>query len=176
MSTRSDGPLVRIRHRVPYAGKGFDTLGETIKAIGKAHPFAQKIGPLEVGKGFIPVEELVPEAQAGERLPLTVHDVARRTRMEELSIDGSKSSFQALYEMFNIIQEEGLFPGYFLVGDKTRFQKWLGIRISISKMFMFGVPVLIQQEIPEDVFLLCGTDTKDPEPEDVKFSIKATLP
>jgi len=175
MSTRSD-ELVRIRHRLPYSGKGFDVLGETIKAIGKAHPHAQKIGPLEVGKPYIPIEELVPVEQAEGRLPLTVHDAARRARMEELTVDSSKSSFQTLYEMCNIVQEEGLFPGYFVIGDKGTFQKWLGVRLAISRMSLFGTPVIIQQEIPEDVFLLCGTDSKDPEPEDIKFSLKATLP
>ena len=64
MSTKSEGDFVRIRHRLPYSGKGFDTLGETVKAIGKAHPYAQKIGPMEVGKPFIPIEELVPASEA----------------------------------------------------------------------------------------------------------------
>lgn len=174
MSTKSEGGLVRIKHRFPYSGKGFESLGETVKAIGKAHPYVQKIGPLEVGKNFIPIEELVPEGLVQE--PLTVHAAARRTRMEELAITGEKSSFQVLFEMFNIIQEEGLFPGYFVVGDKAAFQKWVGIRLSLAKLFLFGVPVVLQQEVPEDVFLLCGTDSRDPEPEDIKFSLKATLP
>jgi hypothetical protein len=176
MSTRSESGLVRIRHRLPYTGKGFDMLGETVKAIGKAHPYAQKIGPLEAGKGYIQIEELVPEQEVEGRLPLSVHDAARKTRMEEFDLDPSKNGFQSLFEMFNILQEEGLFPGYVMVGNKANFQKWLGVRISVTKLFLFGIPVVMQEEIPDDVFLLCGTDQKDPEPDDIKFSLKATLP
>jgi hypothetical protein len=173
MSNRSEGGMVRIRHRIAYGGKGFDMLGETIKSIGKAHPYAQKIGPLEVGKGFIPVEELVPANEVGDRIPLSVHEAARRARMEEFSIKSSVP-FTDLFELFNIVHEEGLYPGFFAMGDKGRFQKWLGVRI--PRMSLFGVTVVQQQEIPHDVFLLCGTDLKDPDPEDIKFSLKVTLP
>ena len=178
MSNRSENGLIRIRHRFPYTGRGFDMLGETVKSIGKRHPYAQKIG-LEVGKPYILIEELVPESEAGDRLPLSLHDAARRVRMEEPVldgvIDGKKSSLQILLELFNIIQEEGYFPGYLLIGDKARFQKWLGIRLSHSRMFLYGVPVIPQSELPSDVFLLCGTDNRDPDPEDIKFSLKVTL-
>jgi len=176
MSTKSEGDFVRIRHRLPYSGKGFDTLGETVKAIGKAHPYAQKIGPMEVGKPFIPIEELVPASEAEGRGPLTVHQAIQRSRMEELTIDKNKTGLQTLLEMFNIVQEEGFFPGYMSVGSKANFQKWLEIRISSTRMFLFGVPVIPQEEIPDDVFILCGTDTRDPEPDDIRFSLKVTLP
>lgn len=176
MSTKSETHYIRVRHRIPYSGKGFDALVDAIKAIGKAHPYVQKIGPLEVGKPYISIEEMIPEEGSDKHLPTSVHSIARRCRMEEVVIDSTKTSFNILYEMFNIIQEEGLFPGYFLIGDKALFQKWLSIRISALKMSLFGVPVIIQPELPEDVFLLCGADSKDPEPDDVKFSLKVTLP
>lgn len=176
MSTKSEGNLVRIRHRLPYAGKGFEMLGETIKAIGRSHPYTQKIGPLEPGLGYIQIEELVPEQEAEGRLPQSVHDVARKMRMEEFTVDPSKNSFQNLFEMFNVVQEEGFYPGYLVVGDKAVFQKWLGIRISVNRLVLFGVPVVLQPEVPSDVFLLCGVGSRDPESDDIKFSLKATLP
>lgn len=173
MSTRSDG-LVIVRHRVPYNGKGSQMLGSTVAAIVENHKYVQKIGPIEVGKSFIPIEELVPVAEAAA--PLTLHEAIRRSSMEEYQLDLSLSPLKTLFDMYAVIQEEGLFPGYLVIGNKSYFQKWLGSRISHTKMSIFGTPVIEQEQLPESVFVLCGTDTRDPGPEDVKFSLKVTLP
>ncbi len=176
MSIKSNKSLVRIRHRFPYSGKGFEMLGETIKTIGKMHPYTQKIGPLEIGKSFIPIEELVPEGLVQDNLPRTAYEVARMTKMNEFVIDNSTEGFLRLFEMFNVIKEEDLFPGYFIVGNRARFQKWLNIQVVDSRFSVFGVPVITEPDIPQDVFLFCGTDIKDPEPENIKLSLKVALP
>jgi hypothetical protein len=43
-------------------------------------------------------------------------------------------------------------------------------------MNFYGTPVMPLSDIPLDVFLVVGAEKKQAEVEDIKFSVKGTLP
>jgi hypothetical protein len=170
MSTNSE--LVLVREKIPYSGKGIDPLLTLLRQVLNDNPYTQeftcRIGhPIEIAK-------LVPPDQAPERQSL--HDVIRGNRMEEYTIEKDKSPFQVLWDMFGLVHDEGLEVGFLVVGDKFLFQKWLGIRIAQNRMNFYGTPVMPLSDIPLDVFLVVGAEKKQAEVEDIKFSVKGTLP
>jgi len=170
MSTNSE--LVLVREKIPYSGKGSESLLTLLRQVLKDNPYTQeftcRIGyPIEIVK-------LVPPDQVPERQSL--HDVIRSHRMEEYLVEKDKTPFQVLWEMFGLVRDEGLEVGFLVIGDKFLFQKWLGIRIAQNRMSFYGTPIVLLSDIPTDVFLVAGTETREAEEEDIIFSVKGTLP
>jgi len=170
MSTSSD--LVLVKEKIPYTGKGIDPLLAMLRRVLKDNPYTQeftcRIGqPIEISK-------LVPQDQVPEKLSL--HDAVRGHRMEDFPFEKDKTSFQILWDMFGMVHAEGLEVSHIAVGDKFQFQTWLGIRIAQNRMNFYGTTVVFLSELPQDVFLVIGAEKKQAEPEDVRFSVKGTLP
>lgn len=165
---------VRIKERIPYAGKGPDELVMAIRRILTDHRYAQKI-VMEVGVPYILIEELVPEADALDR-ELSMHDVIRSHPMEEIASDEKKPGLQVLWEMFSVVQEEGFEVNFITVGDKKKFQGWVGVRIPMTKMSFFGIPLRVLAEIPSDVVLVCGARMREADVSDIEFSVKVSIP
>lgn len=179
MSIKSDHGFVRVRDHVPYFGKGIDELIAALRKIFSDNERPQKI-VLEAGVKHIYLEKLVSPEEAKEResiAPVTanVHDAIRNTRIEEYESVDILPPFQQLFEMFGMVQAEGLEVCHIVVGDKGRFQKWLGVRIPQNNLSLLGTPITITGEVPDDVFVICGGPSKVADPHEIQYAVKGTL-
>lgn len=177
MSTSSDKPsnYVRVKDKIPYAGKGIDALLGFLRRVLSDNKYAQKI-VLEVGVPYIYLEKLVSAEEAAEAPQVSFHDAVRSHHMEEYKPEGKPDPMHQLFEMFSIVHAEGLEVGFILVGNKHSFQEWLKVRIPVTKMAVFGVPLYVVSEIPGDTFLVCGTPERQAEVDDIQFSVKGSVP
>lgn len=177
MSSNSEKGLVRVKEKIPYTGKGVENLVIMVRKILTENRNTQKV-VLEVGVPHIYIEKLVPEAEAAKEAPLSLHDAIRAKPMEEYPLDEvtqKQTGIQKVWEMFSMIHAEGFEVSHIAIGDKQTFQKWLGIRMPVTKMAFFGIPVAQVPEIPPDVVLVCGSATREADPEDVQFSVKVSI-
>jgi hypothetical protein len=181
MSNKSDQDhgLIRIREHVPYFGKGVDELVAAVRKIFGDNKYPQKI-VLEAGAKHIYVEKLVSPLEAKENESLnpvhqTIHDGIRNAKLEEYELVSEMTPFQQLFEMFSMIQGEGLEVCHIAVGDKSKFQKWLGVRIPQTSMNLLGTPLTVTGEVPDDVFVVCGGPTKNADPYEIRYAVKGTL-
>ncbi len=181
MSSRSDQDmgLIRIREHVPYFGKGVDELIAVVRKIFADNKYPQKI-VLEAGVKHIYLEKLVSPTEAKENETInpvhqTIHDGIRKAKLEEYEITKDITPFQQLFEMFGMVQGEGLEICHIAVGDKSKFQKWLGVRIPQNNMNLLGTPITVTGEFPDDVFVVCGGPTKNSDPYEVRYAVKGTV-
>lgn len=177
MPSKSDPDWVRSKERIPYHGKGVkDLVGALQQVLSEpANKYAQKI-ILEVGTPYIYLEKLVPAAEAGPEItPITLHDAIRTNKMDEYEADEDLTATQQLWEIFNLVHQEGLEVCAVAAGDKLAFQKWLGVRIPQSNMSVFGTPFFVLGELPADAFVVCGASTKIADNEDIKYSMKGSV-
>ena len=178
MSTSSEkAGFVRLKEKVPYTGKGIEELLGFLRRTltSPDNKFTQKI-TLEVGVPFIRFEKLIPEAQIPDVPQISLHDAVRSKPMEEYRPEDRETPMHQLWGMFDIVQAEGLEVSHILVGDKHVFQSWLKVRIPVTRLTIFGVPLRVVTELPGDIFLVCGASVKDGEPDDIQFSVKGTCP
>lgn len=178
MPIRSDKPgYVRVKDRIPYAGKGFEELLTALKQVfaDPANKFTQKV-VLDVTEPFIYLEKMVTEIEAQETPQLSLHDIIRNQKMEEYLPEKEQPGINHLWDIFALIHQEGLEVGFLVVGNKPNFQRWLGVRIPTKDMRVFGVPLKVVDGIPEDVFVVCGTESRVAEPDDIRYCVKGNLP
>jgi hypothetical protein len=163
-----------VKERVPYEGKGIDNLLATLKVLLVANPYTHKL-TVEVGTKEIRLQKFVPEeGHSGE---LTWHEAVRSVPMYEYAPD--REGMLPLHQYWAAIlrlQMEGFELGRVMVGDKAKFQKWLGLIIPTVKPTVLGVPMEVDTALPEDVFILCGVLDFDCEPVDVECSVKGVIP
>lgn len=181
MSNRSDQDmgLVRIREHVPYFGKGVDELIAVVRKIFADNKYPQKI-VLEAGVKHIYLEKLVSPSDAKENETInpihrSIHDSIRSAKLEEYEVTKDITPFQQLFEMFGMVQGEGLEICHIAIGDKSKFQKWLGVRIPQNNMNLLGTPITVTGEFPDDVFVVCGGPTKNSDPYEVRYAVKGTV-
>lgn len=177
MSDKSEtAHLVRVKEHLPYFGRGTDELVVAIRKIFADNKYPQKI-VLEAGVRHIYIEKMVPasEARESESLNQTIHDAIRNTKMEEYEGENGLPPMKQLFEMFAMVQEEGFEVCHIAVGDKSKFQKWLGFRIPQTNMNLLGTPITVTGEIPDDVFVICGGPSRSSDPFEVVYTVKGTL-
>lgn len=171
MSTNSS--FARIKEKIPYTGKGVDELLIFLRRVLSENKYTQKI-VMEVGVPYIHIEKMVTGEEAQNIPQVSFHDSIRSAPMEEYKNESKLGPLHQLFEMFSIVHAEGLEVGFILVGNKHTFQQWLKLRIPVTKLALYGVPVHPVSEIPGDVFLVCGTPERIAEAGDVQFSVKGT--
>jgi hypothetical protein len=180
MSNRSEQEgLIRVKEHVPYYGKGIDELIAAVRTIFSDNKRPQKL-VLEAGVRHIYLEKLVPpdEAKDSEAVSPThqsIHDAIRNAKLEEYEVRDGMTPFQQLFEMFAMVQNEGLEVCHLVVGDKAKFQKWLGLRIPQNNLNLLGTPITITGEIPDDVFVVCGGPTKTADPYEITYTVKGNI-
>jgi hypothetical protein len=177
MPIKSDTPgFVKLKEKVPYLGKGVDELVMSLrKVLGEpSNKYVQKI-VLEVGVPHIYLEKLVPEGEATDVPQVSLHDCIRTQTMEEYEPEEDKEPLRQLDEVFRMVEEMGLEVGYVVVGSRTKFAKWAKVVIPRNNMSMFGTPLVELKDIPDDVYLVCGTITKVADYDDIRYSAKGVI-
>ncbi len=177
MSNKSEAPgFVRIKDRIPYHGKGVDELIMSLRRVLTENKYAQKV-VVEVGVPHIYLEKLVPESEAQEMetVKLNIHDVIRNRKLEEYEGDDSLRPYEQLWEMFGMIHKDGYEVCNIVAGNKSAFQKWLGVRIPQTDMRVFGVAFEVVGDIPSDVFIVCGARARTADPDEITYCVKGTI-
>lgn len=179
MSNKSeqDQGLIKIKEHIPYFGKGIDELIAALRKVFADNKYPQKI-ILEAGVKHIYLEKLVPPSEAKDNETVgsvhqTIHDRIRNAKLEEYEYI-ELAPIQQLAEIFTMIQSEGLEVCHVAVGDKATFQKWLGIRIPQTNLSLFGTPITVTGEIPNDVFVICGGPTRTSDPYEIRYAVKGS--
>ncbi len=163
----------RVKEPIPYSGKGPDAVAEAVGRVLRENPTAQKL-TIEAVERVILLEKLLPEAEAKDLL-ISWHDIVRQRPMDEYPLEGEASVFVHLAAMVDILSRSGLEPAQILVGDRNIFQKWLGLRISPIHPSVFGIPLTVIQELPSDIFVLCGARSREADAADIEYSLKGTI-
>jgi hypothetical protein len=177
MSSKFKHPgFALVKEKIPYSGKGVDELLSFLRKT-MTEPKNKNIVRIfcEAGSGEIYIEKLVPESEAHDTPTLSLHEVIRIQRMDEYEPEKDQSGINHLWDIFSIIHKEGYEVCYLAIGSKAEFQKWLGIRIPVTNMTFFETPVEIIPDLPEDVVIVCGADTKVANYDEIKLSIKMTI-
>ena len=114
------------------------------------------------------------EAQAG----LSYHDIVRSRPLEEYTpAEGEQiDPYHQLFEMFAVLDDAGFVPIVILSGRPMHELRGWVSRMSRKSKRIFGVRVVVEEGIPEDNLILCGSDGSDEGPESVQYSVKVTLP
>jgi hypothetical protein len=176
-SNRSDvvyGDMVLVPEKIPYTGKGVEALLAFLRKVLEENKYTQKI-VVEVQKPIY-IEKLVPKDEAPETVSLTWLESARNKQMQEYEGTEEKLAPQEqLLDMFHDVNVEGYEICHVITGNLKKFFKWAkGQTHSGREHRLYGVPVS-QADIPEDVIILCGAQSRDAGPDDLEFSLKAVL-
>ena len=121
-----------------------------------------------------------------EELPSTFEelsplDVARNRRMSEfdstqveVSGVGAAHLIQASFEL----TAEKLVPSHLILGEGTLFWEYMGLSklIGVNLSNFFGLQMHYERELPDDVFLLCGSKVSGGSFVDIAHSIKCSIP
>jgi hypothetical protein len=171
--TRNIGMRKTIE-RHPYIGQGIDGLTAQLNALLKSEKLTQRV-ILDVNKDFIHVEKLVKGTPDPDELFKRFDASIRGNQIHEYSPkDENLSSAEQFLDMFRQVSDEGLEISFIVCGNLVRLSSW--IRIPLRNPKLFGVNVVQIGNIPDDVVLVCGSEWKEAEPEDITFSVKGTLP
>lgn len=173
-STRSryDG-MVRVRQQFPMTGKGATAVSHMVLKILEGDKYVQRV-TLEVGKPVL-IETLVPQDS-----PLAdvehFHEIVRAKPMVEYLPETPEevaNPYVQFFKMFQMVCSEDLEVGFVLAGNLLQFNRWLKQPMRSSKVY--GVPLYAIQQVPADVFFVCGTAAQDADPKDIELSIKGNL-
>ena len=143
---------------------------ETILAQGLVQRVVVEIGkPIEVMK-LVPKTEMlpdIPEEVESDDLLGAVH----RAEIEEFSPTLPESPLHYTMSAFNKFADRGMKPKAFLVADRARFLGWLGCP---SRPDIFGLPVHVHDDIPDDVVVFAAS--RAGEENEVAFSLRMEMP
>lgn len=166
---------VTVEEVVPLQGTGTDAIMMAVRKVldrGDATNIR-----VSAGDSVIRFERVATPEEAEQKSQLSYHAVLRTRPMEELVPDDEVDPYKQMFEMFAMLEDAGFQPLVLLSGrPMSKLRKWLDLMSRRAKT-VFGVRVLVEENIPEDCLILCGSDgSKDTGPEAVRFSVKVTLP
>lgn len=175
VSESSSSDLVRTTEFVPLKGKGIENLLLLLKTVYEklrsAGSYPQKF-VAEVGKP-LRVDYLQAASEMMEP-PLTFHMVVRQRPIDEYAAEKAESAWQQLYHMFRQVGENGMYANYLIVGNKERLRRWVGMKVKDNRVF--GIEVIIDGELPDDVVLVCGTEEREAlGPDDIRYTVKGVM-
>ena len=120
-------------------------------------------------------EELRPEESTQSYAELTAYEIVRNVQMEEWVSDSkSAKSSQILIQMFTYMAADGCVVTHLLIAERTKFWEWLGLSLSDIrgiKQFL-GARIETSKEVPSDVFILCGSKTRNATIAEIGFALK----
>src|SRR3954469_18743412 len=100
---------VRIKDRVPRAGKGVDALLLQLGAFLKKeeNKYTQMI-VIDATKPYLYFEKMVPPDQAPAEAEVTWHDAIRQVPMQELSPTSTQTAAEYLMHVFGVVNKNDL--------------------------------------------------------------------
>lgn len=169
----SDGPL--IKERLPYSGRTHDEVLNSVRTALNIKGVQRIV--LDRSVQYIRIERSPEPGETASGPGITLNDAVRRLPEQHLAEylpDGQRSSYEQLFDMFNMVLEEKLFVTHILTGPKAELYKW--VKTPRRSQSLLGVTVYRLEELPNTTIILCGSETRDAEPQDIVFAVKGELP
>lgn len=170
------GPVL-VKEPIPISSKDTDTILMVVKSV-LSQPGVVKF-IVDARKDFIDFWRVASEEVAAE-LGVSFGEALSRVEMEEYDPYDTdkvveKTSFQQLFEMFEMIEDAGCIPSHVLSGcGPLDLRKWLPL--SRKSKTVCGVPLHFVNELEHDVLILCGAKEVDATAADILYAVKVTLP
>lgn len=163
-----------IEEVMPLSGTGTDAVMTAVrKILDRGDVLNLKVS---AGESAVRFDRVASPEEAAAKQQLTYHDVVRAKPMEEYVPDDGVDPYQQLFEAFEVLEDAGFQPLIILSGRPlSELRKWLS-KMSRKAKTVFGVRVRVEEGIPEDNLILCGSDGTDEGPDSVRFSVKVTMP
>lgn len=170
------GPVL-VKEPIPISSKDTETILMVVKHA-LSQPGLVKF-TVDARKNFIDFWRVASEEAAAE-LGVSFGEALSRVDMEEYDpydTDkvGEKTSFQQVFEMFEMIEDAGCLPSHVLSGcSPLDLRKWLPL--SRKSKSVCGVPLHFVGELEHDVLIVCGSKEVDATASDIQYAVKVTLP
>lgn len=105
--------------------------------------------------------------------------VIRNSDLQELLPPETLSAAAAICMMFDRVAQDRLYPIAFVAGAESSLWDWYQYttgHIVFSKKQLFGLPVLIDRQVPDSALILCAGFGRDASLIDTQISYKVEIP
>jgi len=104
--------------------------------------------------------------------------VLRNCRIRELHLPEDILAPVAISMLFAEASREGMAPVAFVSSPDTRFWEWHGRTSGVvfGKEEAYGLPVYTDEELPDEVFFLCASYSREARLIDTKSAYKLSIP
>jgi hypothetical protein len=173
----SDFGYVRVKDQSPLPAKRDLVLAELNRILGLG--LVQKL-VVEVGQP-ITYERLIKKGETSpDLIAIETEDIygaARNATMMDFVTEEDryrgKGAYSQLFHAFQQLEQKGALPLGIIFRSYGDVRRWLGLSEIFDLTTIFGVTTFQHADIPEDVFLLVGSDRG--EPDVVKLSIRIPM-
>jgi hypothetical protein len=177
----SSGRLVTVQHEMPEDIDGILDAVRKIILLGRVQSITLQDGEPIVYRRLVNPGE---EAKAGESTQsfaeLTPLEIVRNVPMEEFAWDDKKTPQEQLLWMFLFMSTRKWTVTHILLSEDTKFWKWLGFPVgpmndmSVVEQYL-GARIERDDQLPSDVFILCGARTRHATISEIGFSLKGNM-
>lgn len=163
--------LITEEEPLPTTREGLVKLFSSILSRGGVQKVIVEVGKKIKISRVVP-NDGIPDVPEEIKASDTV-SAARNSEMVELVLEGKKSPFEILYMCFSLISLKRYSPHSVLVKSFSDLGKWLSDKSITQDSEVFGIPIICNPEIPDDVILVAAC--KFDEPGDIVFSVKTLM-
>lgn len=162
-----------IKESLPLMDKSSSSIVHVVQEILKQPDVVRFV--VDARENAVNFWRVASEEEAAERT-MTFRDALRKVQMEEYSPPpGEKSSFEQVFDVFEMIEDAGCLPSHVLSGrGLVELRSW--IPVSRRARMLYGVPLLLQADLENDVLVFCGAKTSEATPSDIVYAVKVTIP
>jgi hypothetical protein len=177
------GKVITAQVQLPDTVDGVvDALREIILK-GNVTGISVKNGEPIIYERFVPEgAEIAPEDSTHGFAELKPLDILRNVQMDEFDesdygmehLDGPSR----LMWMFILLENQGYSVTHMVMSKQSQLWNWLGIGYkSASHMDkLLGARLIMEEALPENVFLLCGSPHRGATVAEIKFALKGNVP
>lgn len=119
-----------------------------------------------------------PEREVETDLSTLMPGAIVRTKAIDEIVPASKNAAVVIAAMFSRVSFDGLNPVAFVSGSASQFWVWheKTVAVTIRKEEAYGLPFLVDVQIPDDALVLCAAYGRRAAMVDVVKSYKVTIP
>lgn len=169
------GKVVTVQTELPSDIDGILDAVREILMLGGVQSITLRDGhPIVYQRFVLKGEELRPEETSLSFAEMTPFDVVRSAEMDEWSSEDKKTPEEKLIWMFADMSIRGWTVTHILLSEASLFWSWLGVSTamrSIMKQFL-GARIELDKMVPNNVFLLCGSKSRNAAISDIGFVLK----
>jgi len=107
---------------------------------------------------------------------VTPASAVRRGEVVELTVPEAEDPKTTVFRLFNEAARDQVYPVAFVVGAQSAFRKWVAGSLDVYGSSLFGLRVLSDRHIPDDVLILVTAYGPSGDLVDVQRCYKVTLP
>jgi hypothetical protein len=172
-----EGKVVTVQAELPEDIDGILDAIRKIILMGEVQSLTLKSNePITYRRLIRHGEEIRPEESTQSYAELTAYEIVRSIQMEEWDSypEGVGSPHINLIQMFVDMATHGWAVTHLLVGENTEFWEWLGLPRKVDrdiKQFL-GARIEKSNELPPEVYILCGSKTRNATIAEIGFALK----